>query len=229
MAPSITSISTTTSASAALPEIHLHPPTIMADKFMQTVLTPAVLEAERHYYGRTYPSFADAPESDALRDEEIEFIESRDSFYLATITENDWPYLQHRGGPIGFLRVLGPQQIGFADYGGNRQMISVGSLAVNDRVSLFLMDYPARERLKLLGHARVLDAREHPDLVEKVAPPGGHAAKVERLFVIDVLSYDWNCPKFITPRFTAAEVETAVAPLKARIAELEAQLNQQHP
>ncbi len=198
----------------------------MADKFMQTVLTPAVLEAERHYYGRTYPSFADAPESDALRDEEIEFIESRDSFYLATITENDWPYLQHRGGPRGFLRVLGPQQIGFADYGGNRQMISVGSLAVNDRVSLFLMDYPTRERLKLLGHARVLDAREHPDLVEKVAPPGGHAAKVERIFVIDVLSYDWNCPKFITPRFTAAEVETAVAPLKARIAELEAQLNQ---
>lgn len=201
----------------------------MADKFMQTVLTPAVLEAERHYYGRTYPSFADAPESDALRDEEIEFIESRDSFYLATITENDWPYLQHRGGPRGFLRALGPQQIGFADYGGNRQMISVGSLTVNDRVSLFLMDYPARERLKILGHAKVLDAREHPDLVEKVAPPGGHAAKVERIFVIDVLSYDWNCPKFITPRFTAAEVETAVAPLKARIAELEAQLKHQHP
>ena len=201
----------------------------MADKFMQTVLTPAVLEAERHYYGRTYPSFADAPETDALRDEEIEFIESRDSFYLATITENDWPYLQHRGGPRGFVRVLGPRQIGFADYGGNRQMVSVGSLAVNDRISLFLMDYPARERLKLLGHAKVLDAREHPDLVEKVAPTGGHAAKVERIFVIDVLSYDWNCPKFITPRFTAAEVETAVAPLKARIAELEAQLNQQHP
>lgn len=201
----------------------------MADKFMQTVLTPAVLEAERHYYGRAYPSFDHAPESDVLRDEEVEFIEGRDSFYLATITENDWPYLQHRGGPTGFLRVLGPQQIGFADYGGNRQMISVGSLAVNDRVSLFLMDYPARERLKILGHAKVLDAREHPDLVEKVAPPGGHAAKVERIFVIDVLSFDWNCPKFITPRFTAAEVETAVAPLKARIAELEALLEQRDP
>ncbi len=193
---------------------------------MQTVLTPAVLEAERHYYGRTYPSFDHAPESDALGEEEAEFIESRDSFYLATITENDWPYLQHRGGPRGFLRVLGPRRIGFADYGGNRQMISVGSLAVNDRVSLFLMDYPARERLKILGHAKVLDAREHPDLVASLAPPAGHAAKVERLFVIDVLSYDWNCPKFITPRFTAAEVETVVAPLKARIAELEALLQQ---
>lgn len=201
----------------------------MADKFIQTALTLAVLEAERHYYGRTYPSFADAPETDALRDQEIEFIESRDSFYMATITENDWPYLQHRGGPVGFVRVLGPQQIGFADYGGNRQMISVGSLAVNQRVSLFLMDYPARERLKILGHAKVLDAREHPDLVEKVVPPGGHGAKVERVFVIDVLSYDWNCPKFITPRFTAAEVEATVAPLKARIAELESQLKLQTP
>lgn len=201
----------------------------MADKFMQTVLTPAVLEAERHYYGRTYPSFAVAPESDALRDEEIEFIETRDSFYLATITENDWPYVQHRGGPVGFVRVLGPEQIGFADYGGNRQMISVGSLAVNDRVSLFLMDYPSRERLKILGNAKVLDAREHPDLVASVAPPGGHGAKVERIFVIDVLSYDWNCPKFITPRFTAVEVEATVAPLKARIAELESQLKLQTP
>jgi len=112
----------------------------------------------------------------------------------------------------------------FADYGGNRQMITVGSLALNDRESLFLMDYPARERLKILGHAKVLDARGHPDLVASLAPPGGHAAKVERIFVINVLSYDWNCPKFITPRYTAAEIASAVAPLKARIAELEAQL-----
>lgn len=196
----------------------------MADKFMQTVLTPAVLEAEKHYYGRTYPSFADAPETDALRDQEIEFIETRDSFYMATITENDWPYVQHRGGPFGFVRVLGPQQIGFADYGGNRQMISVGSISKQDRVALFMMDYPQRERVKILGHAKVFDAREHPELVEKVTPPGGHGAKVERVFIIDILSYDWNCPKFITPRYTAVEVEHAAAPLRQRIAELEAKL-----
>ncbi len=85
--------------------------------------------------------------------DERDFIESRDSFYMATITENGWPYLQHRGGAKGFLRVTGPNELMFADHGGNRQMISVGSLAVNDRVSLFLMDYPARERLKILGHA----------------------------------------------------------------------------
>jgi predicted pyridoxine 5'-phosphate oxidase superfamily flavin-nucleotide-binding protein len=196
----------------------------MADRYMHTMLTPAVLESEQHYYGKTYPSFPDQPEMDALTGEEVAFIESRDSFYMATITENAWPYVQHRGGPTGFVRVLGPSQIGFADYGGNRQMISAGSLMANDRVSLFMMDYPNRERLKLIGHARVVDAREQPDLVDKVAPPSGHPAKVERIFLVDIVSYDWNCPKFITPRYTAAEVEKIVAPLKERIAELESQL-----
>ena len=196
----------------------------MADRFMHTVLTPAVFAAEQRYYGRTYPAFEVMPEPDVFTASEVEFIAQRDSFYMATITENGWPYLQHRGGAKGFLRVTGPSQLMFADHGGNRQMISVGSLSVNDRVSLFLMDYPARERLKILGHAKVLDAREHPDLVARIAPPGGHAAKVERIFVIDILSYDWNCPKFITPRFTAEEVQNTIAPLKARIAELESQL-----
>ncbi|OAI55858.1 pyridoxamine 5'-phosphate oxidase [Verrucomicrobiaceae bacterium SCGC AG-212-N21] len=196
----------------------------MADRYMNTVLTPAVLDAERHYYGRTYPPVDDAPARNAFTADEAAFIAARDSFYMATITENGWPYLQHRGGPTGFLRVTSAHELMFADYGGNRQMITVGSVGVNDRVSLFLMDYPARERLKILGHAKVLDAREHPDLVTKAAPPNGHSAKVERIFVIDVLSYDWNCPKFITPRYTAAEVEAAIVPLKARIAEVESQL-----
>ena len=198
----------------------------MAERFMQEVLTPSVLDAERHYYGRTYPSFANAPDSDPLGVEETEFIESRDSFYLATITEKGWPYLQHRGGPTGFLRTVGPHRIGFADYGGNRQMISVGSLAANDRVSLFLMDYPSRSRLKILGRSLVLDARGHPELVEDVLPPGGHTSKVERIFLIDVIGFDWNCPKFITPRYTSAEIDNLISPLKARIAELENELAQ---
>ncbi len=196
----------------------------MADRFMHEVLTPAVLAAERHYYGRAYATSEAAPEAEALGRDERAFIENRDSFYMATVTENGWPYLQHRGGQKGFLRVTGPNELMFADHGGNRQMITVGSLAANDRVNLFLMDYPARERLKILGHAKVLDAREHPDLVARIAPPGGHAAKVERIVVIAVLSYDWNCPKFITPRFTSAEFEATVSQLKARIAELESQL-----
>ena len=189
---------------------------------MQTVLTPSVLAAQERYYGRR-ATIGSAPERDSLTDEERLFIEARDSFYMATITENGWPYVQHRGGQPGFLRVVSPTQLAFADYKGNRQMLSTGNLAANDRVALFLMDYPRRERLKILGHARIEDARQHPELVATLADPEVRGI-VERLFFIDVLSFDWNCPKYITPRFTAAEVEVAVAPLKQRIAELEAQL-----
>lgn len=198
----------------------------MAARFLQTMLTPSVLDAQRRYYGRAAGAF-DAPERDLLTDEERAFIAARDSFYLATVTETGWPYVQHRGGPRGFLRVLDDRTLGFADYGGNRQMLSTGNLAVDDRVTLFLMDYPNRERLKLLGHARVLDAREHPEEAQRVQPAGTGAARAERVFLIDVVAFDWNCPKFITPRYTADKVELAVAPLKARIAELEAKLKAQ--
>ena len=136
-------------------------------------------------------------------------------------------YVQHRGGQPGFLRVVSPAQLRFADYKGNRQLLSTGNLAANDRVALFLMDYPRRERLKILGHARIEDARRHPELVAQLAEPEAHGM-VERLFFIDVLAFDWNCPKYITPRYTAADVESAVAPLKQRIAELEAQLKTQN-
>ena len=142
---------------------------------------------------------------------------------MATITESGWPYVQHRGGQPGFLRVVSPTQLAFADYKGNRQLLSTGNLATNDRVALFLMDYPQRTRLKILGHARVEDARQHPELVAQLAEPAARGI-VERLFLLEVASFDWNCPKYITPRFTAAELEVAVAPLKQRIAELEAQL-----
>jgi len=196
----------------------------MADRYMHTLLTPSVLEAQEEYYGRTYPSFEDAPVTDPLRPEEVHMIESRDSFYMATVTEDGWPYLQHRGGPPGFLRALNDRQIGFVDYGGNRQMISVGSVSKEDRVSLFLMDYPSRNRLKILGHAKVLPAKGNEELAARLAPPTGHGAAPERIFLIDILSYDWNCPKFITPRFTEAEVTRAITPLKERIRELEALL-----
>lgn len=194
----------------------------MAERFMQTVLTSSVQAAQQRYFGRQ-SVIKNAPERDPLTEEERSFIETRDSFYLATVSESGWPYMQHRGGAPGFLRVVSPTQLAFADYRGNRQMLTTGNLAANDRVALFLMDYPRRERLKLLGHARVEDARQHPELVAQLAEPEARGI-VERLFFIEVLSFDWNCPKYITPRFTAAEVEVAVAPLKQRIAELEAQL-----
>ena len=142
---------------------------------------------------------------------------------MGTITEDGWPYIQHRGGPIGFLRVVNPSLLAFADYKGNRQLLSTGNVAGNDRVALFLMDYPHQERLKILGHSRVEDARTHPELVAQLAEPAEQKL-VERLFFIDVVAFDWNCPQFITPRFTAAEIETAIAPMKQRIAELEAAL-----
>ena len=196
----------------------------MAREFLRTLLTPAVRAAQRRYYGRAYPELGATSESEPMTPEAIAFVRARDSFYLATISENGWPYIQHRGGPVGFVTAPSPSQLAFADYGGNRQLISVGSLGENPRVCLFLMDYPARTRLKVLGLAEVLDAREHAELVASLAPPGGHAAPVERIVRVQVQSYDWNCPKFITPRFTSEEVEAVVGPMRARIAELEEKL-----
>jgi predicted pyridoxine 5'-phosphate oxidase superfamily flavin-nucleotide-binding protein len=194
----------------------------MPDKFLELTVTDSVSAAQRHYYGAT-PRTGLGPANDALTEDETAFIQSRDSFYLSTVSETGWPYLQHRGGPAGFLQVLSPKKLAFADYRGNRQLLSTGNLAINDRVCLFLMDYPQRTRLKILGHASVQDAREHPELVQQLAEPEMRPL-VERVFLVDVVSFNWNCPQHITPRYTLAEVEAAVAPLKQRIAELENQL-----
>ena len=194
----------------------------MAGRFLQTLFTPEVLAEQRRYFGRSR-EISRQPERNPLTEEEAEFIAQRDSFYLSTVTSDGWPYLQHRGGPRGFLKVLDSSTLGFADYSGNRQLISTGNVAGNDRVALFLMDYPCRERLKILGHARVLDARQHPDTAARLAGPE-HLPETERVFLIDVLSFDWNCSQFIQPRFTTEEIQGLVQPLRDRIAELEARL-----
>jgi predicted pyridoxine 5'-phosphate oxidase superfamily flavin-nucleotide-binding protein len=129
-------------------------------------------------------------------------------------------------GPAGFLKVTGFNPLGFADFKGNRQLLSTGNPAGVDRVSLFLMDYPRRERLKILGHDRVLDARENSNLADQLSPTPELRSKIEPLVVIDVVSFDWNCPQYITPRFTEAEIVAHVAPLHARIVELKAALAQ---
>ena len=205
----------------------------MSENFQKLVTTPAVARAQIHYFGRArvpsspIPSAgngsSDTEPADLLTPEEIEFISRRDSFYIASVTENGWPYVQHRGGKPGFLRVISPSQLAFADYKGNRQMLSTGNLSANDRVALFLIDYAERNRLKILGHARIEDAREHPELVSQLAEKEVQPI-VERFFIIDVVAFDWNCSKYITPRFTAEEVAHAIAPLQERIAELEAQV-----
>ena len=192
----------------------------MAKKYLEIAVTPSVVEAQKRSFGRA-TRLESGLDRDALGLEETEFIAARDSFYMATVSETGWPYIQHRGGRPGFLRVVDPHTLAFADYRGNRQLLSTGNVAANDRVSLFLMDYPRRERLKILGHARVTDATSK--FVERLVEPEARAS-IERLFFIDVVSFDWNCPKFITPRYSAVEVEAFLSSHKKQIAALEAEL-----
>ncbi len=194
----------------------------MADHFLQTLMTPPVLAAQREYYGNAQVPPRETT-SDVLGEEEVGFIEARDSFYMASISPDGWPYIQHRGGIPGFLKVLGSNRIAFADLRGNRQLLTTGNLSKSDRVALFLMDYPNRSRLKLLGRASVLDARQHSDLARNLAPVST-LARVERVFQIDVESFDWNCPQFITPRYTTGEIQHLLTPLRQRIQELESEL-----
>jgi len=161
----------------------------------------------------------------ALNADETAFIASRTSFYMATVSETGWPYIQHRGGPAGFLKVLDDHTLAFADYRGNKQHISEGNLAGDDRVSLFLMDYPRKARMKLQGRATFQEAADYPALTEQVATEG--QGRVERVVTIALEAFDWNCPQFIPQRFDANEIAQLVGPemdkLNARIAELEAE------
>ena len=154
------------------------------------------------------------------------FIAERDSFYMASVNEEGWPYVQHRGGPKGFLRVLGKTQLGFADYRGNKQYVSTGNLKADDRVSMFLMDYPNRARLKILARAKIQNAEEAPELASLLEVAG--QGNVVQLFTLDIEAFDWNCPQFITPRFTEDDVRAIIAPqleaMKAENAALKAQV-----
>ena len=140
-----------------------------------------------------------------ITDDLIAFIGERDSFYLATATKDGQPYIQHRGGPKGFLRVIDHHTLAFGDFRGNRQYISFGNLGENDKVCLFLMDYVNRRRIKIWGTAKVVE--DDPDLIEKVSCPS-YRSKPERVFVIDVKAWDVNCPQHITPRYTETEIES---------------------
>ncbi len=194
----------------------------MTHKYLELAFTPAVLAAQKRSYGRAAKLRGES-ERDVLGPAEREFIAARDSFYLGTVNADGWPYIQHRGGERGFLRVLDERTLAFADLRGNRQLMSTGNLADNPRVSLFLMDYPQRARLKVWGEARVFEAADHPEWIAKVSS-GAERVPIERVFVIDVAAFDWNCPQHITPRYSEDEVREVLAPLRERIAELERQL-----
>ncbi len=145
----------------------------------------------------------------ALSPREATFIGARESFYMGSVGETGWPYVQHRGGPAGFVRVLDEKTLGFADFRGNRQYVSVGNVTTDNRVSLFFMDYPNKARLKIFGRAKLIGA-EDPATLAKLELPD-YRARVERGFLIEVEAFDWNCPQHITPRFTLAEIEALAA------------------
>lgn len=159
---------------------------------------------------------------EAFTENEEAFIAERDSFYMASVSETGWPYVQHRGGPPGFLKVIDETTLAFADFRGNRQYISVGNLDANDRVALILVDYPRRARLKILAHAERLALDAEPGLLERVSDPG-YRARPERIFRLKLSAFDWNCPQHIVPRFTQAEISQAVQPLHQKIEALEAE------
>lgn len=201
----------------------------MTHRFADIAFTPTVRKVQQHLGSRAAYARSEGvaePFNHRLTEAEAGFVAARDSLYMASVGETGWPYIQHRGGPAGFVRVLDPQTIGFADFRGNRQYISVGNLLINDRVSLFFMDYPNRTRLKLLGHARTVDAADPDDRVtlDQLAVPG-YRATVERGLLITVEGFDWNCPQHITERFSLEEVRKVTTPLLSRIADLEAQLS----
>jgi len=155
---------------------------------------------------------------DCFTENETAFIEGRDSFYMASTSESGWPYVQHRGGPPGFLKVLDDKTLAFADFLGNRQYISLGNLTADNRVALIMVDYPRRARLKILAHAEIKSLADDPELAARLTLPG-YKAKPERAFLLHLENFDWNCPQHITPRFTTAELE----PLRTRLADLEAE------
>lgn len=159
------------------------------------------------------------PAPDGLGEPEIEFLTRRDSLYLASVGANGWPYVQHRGGPPGFVRVVDPTHLAWADRSGNRQFVTAGHLDHDDRVAIIAVDYPGRRRLKLVGHARFAPDPE-PALLEALDIDG----RLEGLVSVEVVAFDWNCPKYITPRFTFDEVRAVIEPLQQRIDELQAAL-----
>ena len=197
----------------------------MANKFHEIAFTDAVKDVQERYGTRRhYEKLESRPDSnDKIGDAETDFIESRDGFYLATANDDGQPYIQFRGGRPGFLKVLDERTLGYADFRGNLQYISVGNASANGKVALFLMDYANRRRLKILGEIEFHEASERSDLIEKLADPS-YEAKVERVAGIHVKGLEWNCPQHITPRYTMDEVKVMVQPLYEHIESLEMEL-----
>ncbi|MCE7062266.1 pyridoxamine 5'-phosphate oxidase family protein [Dyadobacter sp. CY343] len=168
----------------------------------------------------TYERMEEMSFREGLTAVETDFIGQMDSFYLASYGENTFPYIQHRGGPKGFIKVIDDDTIGIVDFSGNRQYISVGNIVKNPKVSLILVSYPMQARLKIFAEAEIMEISDHPDLYE-ILKPEGYRFRPERMLVFHIKAYDWNCPQHITPRFTEQEMEPMLHQQKEYIRKLE--------
>jgi predicted pyridoxine 5'-phosphate oxidase superfamily flavin-nucleotide-binding protein len=194
----------------------------MAYSFGSLVFTPTIKAMQERYGSR--PAYAKR-ETSAFVAEPIgpsgaQFLAECDSFYMASVGESGWPYVQHRGGPKGFLKVIDDRTIAFTDYQGNKQYISTGNLMTEDRIALILVDYPRQARLKILGQVKIFEGAEAREWTERLREPG-YDAVIERVFVISVEASDWNCQQHITPRFTEEQIRVALEPVEKRMRELE--------
>ena len=192
--------------------------------FGKLAFTPLVKELQERYGSRKqYERMEGSGASqDRLTDFEKEFLAGRDTFYWATTSSTGWPYVQHRGGPKGFLKVIDDRTLAFADYRGNKQYITTGNLLSDDRVAMILVDYPRQARLKILGRAEIFEGAKAEKWLARVRVQG-YKATIERVFVIHVEAYDWNCPQHITPRYTAEEIQEGMRSVQERIQTLEQQ------
>jgi predicted pyridoxine 5'-phosphate oxidase superfamily flavin-nucleotide-binding protein len=205
----------------------------VSHRWLEIAFTPAVQRAQEAEGSRE--AYAKATEkagpNERFTEREAAFIAARDGFYLASVSEAGWPYVQFRGGPPGFVRVLDEATLGWADFRGNQQYVTVGNVSQDDRVALFFMDYPSRRRLKLFGHLAYTAVADDPDLSAALAVPGYKAA-VQRSALVRLTAFDWNCPQHIPQRYTVAELADVLAPvheameaLKRENAELRARLS----
>ena len=198
----------------------------MAKNFAEIAFTEAVKKLQEKAGSRqSYERMEKFKVIDGLTDSETTFIQDRDSFYLATIGVKEFPYVQHRGGPKGFLKVLDSKRIGFIDFVGNKQYVSVGNMATNKNVSLIMIDYPSKTRLKIFAKADVVELKDNPELYQ-LLNLDDYKFRPERMMVFHIEAYDWNCPQHITPRYTVNEINEAFLPQQEYIKKLEGEIEE---
>ena len=193
----------------------------MTKSFGSLVFTPVVKALQERYGSRRQYArmgqLGDAP--GGLGPDEIEYLSERDTFYMASLGESGWPYVQHRGGPKGFLKVIDNNTLAFADFRGNKQYISTGNLMTDNRVALILVDYPRQLRLKILGRVEIFEGEKAKDWLARVRDPD-YKAVTERVYVIRIEAFDWNCQQHIIPRFTVEEIRRVLQPIEKQMQEL---------